>query len=115
MNMGQLMIPVLAVMVGLILYFTILSFGKGFVLKSLVPIFTLLLIVGITLAFHIPINTLYLSGGVALAENKDLIQRWDFWHWIRTAVALILPGTLRSTFIGLSYYSARRRFSEQSS
>ena len=102
-NMGNLMVPQLVILFLLCLVFSI----KGFRLKKSMithlPLAIYLGVLGITLAVHIPINLAIFAGEVPVEDMHDMLARWDLWHWIRTVLAILLPGTVVKFYRPLVY------------
>ncbi len=101
-NMGQLMLPQLLILLLLCIYFSVRAIKRKSKLSTHAPLFVLILILAITLSIHIPINQDFISDNIQQEKIYELILKWDLWHWIRTALSLILPGLIVKYYRPLS-------------
>ena len=93
-NMGQLMVPQLVILFLLCVVFSLKAILLKKPLITHIPLVLYLAVLGITLAVHIPINLAVFAGEIPVDQIDQTIHRWDLWHWIRTALALLLPAAI---------------------
>ena len=95
-NMGILMAPQFFILLILCLIFSFKATQEKKPVTTHTPLFLVLGYFAITLLVHSPINNGIFLG---LINNEDVFQAiksWDFWHWIRTALSIVmLPAVVK--------------------
>ena len=95
-NMGILMAPQFFILLILCLIFSFKAFREKKSVHTHTPLFLILAYFAVTFLVHIPINKAIFLG---LLNNEDVLQvikSWNFWHWIRTVLSIVmLPAVMK--------------------
>ena len=95
-NGGILMAPQFFILLILCLIFSFKAFREKQSVNTHTPLFLILAYFAVTLLVHIPINRAIFLG---LMNNENVfqaIESWNFWHWIRTVLSIVmLPAVMK--------------------
>ena len=95
-NMGMLMAPQFFILLILCLIFSFQAFREKKSVTTHTPLFLIVAYFAVTFLVHIPINRAIFLG---LMNNENVfqaIESWNFWHWIRTVLSIVmLPAVMK--------------------